>query len=239
MVPRDHDRPDARRAASGDGLADLIPGRIDHGDQADERQVGFDRFGIEAARLRLEHAGGHAEDAEGLIGQLPIDRGDLGEIGLRHRPDVRAVQDPAAEPEKDVGSALDEGDLPTALRIAADDGHPFPLGIEGDLLDQRVAGQEVRLAQAGFGRRADERALGRVPEDFISAVLKDKLGVVGEDRSAEGFEKVRRRFRIDLPAVPGKAARGLVSRPGNVVQTALDVHGPDGHLVPGQGPGRS
>ncbi len=162
VVTGDHDDRDPCRMRLRHRFRHLGPRRVQQADEAHEHEVPLDLLGP-GRRTLSERARRHREDAQRLPRELVDLRGDRGAIHVGQLTDATVGQHPARAGEDLGGRTLRVDDLPTAF--LDDDRHPLALRVEGDLAQSRRAAHLRIDVVAGLGRKDEQRALGRIPED--------------------------------------------------------------------------
>ena len=107
LVAGDHDGPDPRLAAGGDGVLHLVAERVDHPDEPDEHEVAVE---VRAAVVLGKLAVGQPQHAQGGSGQLAVPSQMALAVFLRQRLHAGLAEMGAAQVEQRPRRALDEGD---------------------------------------------------------------------------------------------------------------------------------
>ena len=133
VVAGDHDHADPGPAASGDGVADLGPGRVRHRQQAEQAEVAL-RFGaVGREGIAGEAAACESEDAIATPGVAGDRLGHRGAgLGVQGSGPIRPG-DQGADRNHRLGGAL--GRDPTAAGGVVDRRHQLQLGVEVKLSD--------------------------------------------------------------------------------------------------------
>jgi hypothetical protein len=152
VVAGDHDDPDARRAAAGDGLRHLGPGRVVEADQP----------------------GGKGENAQTPTRHLVLRRQQAGAGGWIEWRDAGVELDEAAAGEHRLESALAVEHA--ALRRLADHRHALAVGVERNLVNALAAGKIAGEIAADLG----QCDLHRIATQAVPALLIDLLQVVAK-----------------------------------------------------------
>ena len=230
VVPGDHPDPDVRGLGSFHRRLGLLPGRVDHADQAGHLQAGDVAeqvtTGVELGRVEIADRGGHHPPAlalhplhvlrvrlcQGLIPGKARRPGQRRSGPVHHRG--RGALDEAADhrPPRGVGGRAERGHqlVGGVERQGGQPGEPLPGALD---------------VQAGLVAKQQQRALGRIPDHLAVHQLRVAGHEVGQDRVLDAGRGTRRMMDLALQAVSGAGD-------GVPVRRAHHLHG--GHLVHGQ-----
>jgi len=206
VVAGDHLDPDAGRVAVADGGDGCAARRIDHADQADQRQVGPYRVGERG--IGGDVAPGEEQYAHALSG---IGAGGLfdGVAIERHRIAIRRQLGDAQGQQAFEGTL----DVKHVAAVGAMGGrHVLPAGVEGQHVVPREQGGQRTLVQPALACRHQQRRLGRVAGDLPAAAFVAQRGVVAQGAGDQAFAHragdCRRHFVVPDGAV-GRVALAL------------------------------
>ena len=183
VVAGDHDRPDAGRAALGDGHLDLLARRVDLADQPEQRCAAGQ--GVEAGG-RIERVVGHRGDGEHAQRPAGHALGGLAGCVQRRLPIGHA------QAQHRFRRALDEHS-PRRLRDRVARGHHLGVGVERQLGLARPLLPQSSDVDAGLAGGDEQGRLGRIAEHgpLRRLVLRrHELGVVAQ---RDGLQQRRRR----------------------------------------------
>jgi hypothetical protein len=229
MVAGDHLDPDAGRVAVADGADRRLAWRIDHADQAEQRQVG-DGGIVERCVARALSAG-QQQDAHSLPGQrvcglLDIARLEWSDLTL-------LLQLTAAKRQQLFYCAFQVKLLPAIRPVRR--GHVLAAGIERELVMAWQQGPERLFVQAAFAGDDQQGRFSWVAGDFPVRAAAIQVGIVAQGAGNEHFPQgagdpggifllADRAFRCVAVAADRKI---LAGRP----------KGANGHGIFGQGAG--
>ena len=221
----------------------LLARRVNHADKPDENQVVFQIFWRKCLfRYVFFDAVGDAEDAERAACHCVVRGEDFLSLFVRQREGF--VVHPliaGAEVEDDIRCAFDDDDIPIAEFSVVKRGnifrarvvyivyghHAFALGVEGDFAFARIRGFDLGIEGAGFRRRDEERAFGRVADDAVGLLHLARAGdfelrVVVENAQPKRGERGGVIFEGDGFPVYEEVAARLVACAGDFYE--LPVH---------------
>ena len=183
VVAGNHDGPDARLPALGNGCLDLRANRVDHTGKTQENQIPLQIFGGVVLRSPVPVPPCGGQNPERPVGHGLVGGQNFLPLGLRHGQDPAVLLKEGAALENLVRRAL--GVLHEAFPTAVDGGHHLPGGIEGGLIHPGRFCLQLRLQKSLLGGKVYQSRLRRLP---LRLTLGVQVGVGAKSHGGgQGF----------------------------------------------------